>query len=379
MGDVLVAVNKYICKVQAAALSDSGDDMVHSLRCPGQIDSANTRDPIPSRKSEMYLQVQLKSKAGKFDLVPEVFLPNPDEVGWLQCHDADPMPCHGVPESDLINVINSLCKQAQRALPQGSADLIDQLVIELILPGEVLADLLAEGQSGISDLASLRETFSKLNSLDWPYLLRSLERAADSHEASVKTNRIRTHWQHAHGNQSALLACSSWPMGHGSAVEIASNSSQFKEALREPEGPVSALVSILSCPSEPKHTGEVLKAIFDSPLPVVLLWRKDDAHPALRWARASDLLERALPALPSAALQSNSCQDGCSFHPLMISPGAWCSRAAAQIRSRLLARKQMWVNQAVLLVDCPERWPRKIIPTSPDASTRYQMRSRTRS
>jgi hypothetical protein len=289
------------------------------------------------------------------------------------------MPCQGVPEADLVAVINRLCKQAQRALPPGSEELIDQLVIELILPAEVLTDLLAEGRSGISDLASLRETFSNLNSLDWPYLLRSLERAEDSQEASVKTNRIRTHWQHAYGNQSMLLACSSWPVGHGSAVENASGSSKFKEALREIEGPVSALVSILSCPSEPKHTGEVLKAIIDSPLPVILLWRKDDAHPALRWARASDLLERSLPALTSAALECNSSEDKSSFHSFMIAPGAWCSRAAAQRRNRLLAHKHMWVNQAVLLVDCPERWPRKIVPTGPDVSTRYQLRPTTHS
>lgn len=372
--DVLVAVIKHIRHAQAVALSSSGDDTVFSVHSPDRGASPTKQDTMRSQRTEMYLQVQVKPKAGTFDLIPEVFLPSLDAVGWFPCPDADPLPCQGVPGAALVEVLNGLCKQAQRALPSW----IDQLIIELLLPTEVLVDLLSEGQGCIPGSVGMCDAFRSLNSLHWPYLLRSLERAENSQEASVRSNRIRTHWQHAQGYPT-LFACCRWPVGLGVADEEANGISQFRAALREPEGPVSALVSLLTCPSQPKQTGDVLKAIFESPLPVVLLWRNDGANPALRWARASDLLERSLPALPSAALEPDRREDGCVLHVIKVAPGAWCSRAAAQRRCRLLARKQVWVNKAVLLVDCPERWPRKITPPSPDASTRYQLRSTTTS
>jgi hypothetical protein len=40
----------------------------------------------------------------------------------------------------------------------------------------------------------------------------------------------------------------------------------------------------------------------------------------------------------------------------------------------LLGDKQRWVDQAVLVLDSPERWPVRIIPNRPKVSGRYQLR-----
>lgn len=385
LGEVLSAVQKEIRKHQAAPLFAASAQGF----CADPIPSRAAREaPLAAEggaSTEMYLQVQLKPRVDRFDLIPEVFLPAPGGGGWQLCSEADPQPCEGVPKQELVEIIGDLCEQAQEALqvlqaqealPWLRRDGIDLVVIELLLPAEVLVPLLVEEADKSPMTVDLRDVLRALSRLNYPYLIRSLDRAEKCKQAPVQVaNRLKTHWQHASGQQPQLLACSRWPASSASQNHPESLL-PFRNALQSPAGAPTALVGLPSCPADRRYAGELLLAILSSPFPVVLLWQADAADLVSRWARASELLGRALPDLPAKALMPEA-EDGHRLHAFDLPPQPWCSRAMAQRRQRLLGAERHWIDQAVLLIDCPERWPKRITPASPRASGRYQLRRAT--
>lgn len=380
LGEVLAAVQKQIRKGVAARLAATADGEGFALRSSDLSSlSLTVNPPAANLPKEMYVQVQLKPLADRFVLIPEVFLPGPGDGGWQSCPEADPEPCEGVRLADLVDTLTELCEQAQRALPRGPADWIEKAVIELLLPDEVLAELLVEGRGEDSPVAGdLRNALIALAdpNFDYPVLLRSLKRAEKCKTAPIQANTMRTHWRNSQNPEAGLLACTRWPAMQNSAIlSFQSDLQDPKRAVsaEDPDREVSALLALLPCPAGREDAGTLLRAILRSPLPVVLLWRHDGTDPASRWTRASELLDRQLPAQLPAALK-NEVADSHQLHSVPLPPRAWCSLAAAERRKTLLAKSKLWVHQAVLLVDCPQRWPGRITPARPGASGRYQLR-----
>jgi len=325
---------------------------------------------VPSTGStEIYLQVQVKPKgkrADNFLLSPEVFVrsSNPDAGPWQALPEADPEPVENVQAADLAAQLRELGDQAEQGVFASGWTGFDRLVMELLLPTELLVECLGHESAAEALRQALRD-------LDRPYLVRSLDRAEACKRAPSRSNRLHNHWNHAHGVRPQLLACSRWPAASSPDAALAPELRPFMNRLQEPdsekpEGNTTALVALADCPDDRPHLGAILKAIFDSPLPVVLLWRGDGADRLLRWTRAGELLARALPALPEVAFGTESA-DGAALHALDLAPHPWCSLEAALRRTHLLGAKKLWVDHALLVVDCPQRWPARL-STNPRAA-----------
>jgi hypothetical protein len=373
VGEVSAAVHKFMKKRQADELAALGGTGALALPLPSQraVPVAPPSKPLPPQAREMYLQVQLQPMAEAFNLIPELFLPC-GEGGWQGCSDADLEPLQAVAGDQLVDALHALCEEAQIRLHSCQAseamDQIDAVVIELLLTTELLAVCLSQPEAG----HQLAQTLARLSQLNMPYMIRSLARA-ESSRLPVRANQLRNHWHHAVAERPRLLACSGWPLAASAHGDSAKRSCPFQSGLLSPDGAVAALVALLPCPDDLLHTGELLQAMLRSPLPVLLLWQGDGADPALRWARATSLLERTLPALPEPALNPDRA-GGRFLHTLDLPAGSWCSRAAAVRRQRLVADQNLWVDQAVLLVDCPERWPTRLPPARPPSAGRLQLR-----
>jgi hypothetical protein len=399
MGEVLVAVNllverseRWIRTNQAAAFVGAADGERFALPPPGAPGlPPAAHPPVASLPKEMYLQVQLKPLADYFVLIPEVFLPGPGPGEWQPRPDVDPEPREGVPLAALVDSLAELCEQAQRALPPGPAQWIEKAVIELLLPDELLAELLVAGRAeerlAVAEAGDLRGVLADLAhpNFDYPCILRSLERAERCKRAPIQANTIRDHWLHSQTPTAGLLACSRWPEMNEASIlsfQIDLRDSQRAVSDQDPEGKASALVALLPCPADlegdgaPRKAGALLQAILRSPLPVVLFWRDDGGDPASRWSHAGDLLDRQLPAVIPSALRTEAA-DSHQLHFVRLPPRAWCSLAAAERGRTLLAKRQQWVHQAVLLVDSPQRWPGRITPVRPKSSGRLQLRRAT--
>jgi hypothetical protein len=378
LGEVLTAVGRHMRQSQFMAFSATAEPEFFFV--PSHTQSARPSPPVLEKveSAVMYLQVQLKRCGDRFDLIPEIFLPPSGNERWRSCSAADPQPCEGVPTAELADVLAELCEQAQSHPQIPSLAGIKQVVMELLLPTEIIAELFAFSADQLPSAAQLRQAFKDLSSKDYPYLLRSLDRAANCKAAPVKLNRLLDHWQHAQGQQPRLLACSRWP-ALGSEADPADHIRPFQCALQELDAAVSALVALLPCPADLLQAGTLLQAMLASPLPLLLLWHSDATDPSdataprSRWANAGELLDRQLPDLPDEAFRATP-GDAHQLYDRHLMPKAWCSHAAARRRRTLLGDKQRWVDQAVLVLDSPERWPVRINPNRPKVSGRYQLR-----
>lgn len=367
LGEVLSAVFKHLQAGSAAMCSDAAGDMF-SLELPQKsVPQRHLKSTASS--TEIYLQVQVKPKgkrAGNFLLTPEVFVrsSNPDAGPWQALPEADPEPVENVQAADLAAQLRELGDQAEQGVFASGWTGFEWLVMELLLPTELLVECLGHESAAEALRQALRD-------LDRPYLVRSLDRAEACKRAPSRSNRLRNHWNHAHGVRPQLLACSRWPAASSPDAALAPELRPFMNRLQvpdseKPEGNTTALVGLADCPDDRPHLGAILKAIFDSPLPVVLLWRGDGADRSLRWTRAGELLARALPALPEDAFGTESA-DGAALHALDLAPHPWCSLEAALRRTHLLGAKKLWVDHALLVVDCPQRWPARL-STNPRAA-----------
>jgi hypothetical protein len=303
---------------------------------------------------EIFLQVQLKPKGdwvSNLLLIPEVFVPSSDSAGgaWKSLREANPAPLESVKVADLAQHLRELGEQAQQRVFACGFTGFDRLVMELLLPSELLAECF--GRQSTAD--ALRQA---LCDLDMPYLVRSLDRAETCKREPFHSNRLRNHWNQAHGSKPQLLACSRWPAITADAAAGVDGIRPFENTLQEPGGDVTGFVALVDCPDDRQHIGAILKALFSSPLPVVLLWLADGAERSLRWSRASELLARSLPALPEADFGTESAA-GASLDCLDLPTKPWCSLEAALKRKHLLGASKLWVDHAMLVVDCPERWP----------------------
>jgi hypothetical protein len=381
LGDVLTAVHKFLRDKQGAPLNASANDGAFRLPLPSQgaapVAAAPARQAAPHEGRAMFVQIQLQDRADRFHLIPEVFLPGGDG-GWQACPQADPEPRDAVAPGGLAKSLDDLCKEAQRRLPSGQAEGIQQVVIELLLPTEVLADCLSQPRQAIH----LGQTLAHLRQLHLPCCLRSLERAVSRQQQPVWANQLRSRWNLAAESPSGLLACRGWPDAPTDEASEANALGSFKSGLARPA--FGALVALCACPDDREHTGALLQALLDAPLPVLLLWgrdgvEEDGADAARRWVRAHTLLQRPLPPLPEEALDPPAA--GCSpLHPITVPPEPWskpwCSRAVAVSRQELVQTNKDWVHQAVLLLDSPERWPARLSP--PPARSRPKARLRLR-
>jgi hypothetical protein len=351
---VSTAVNKQLKKFRAAQITSSeGGDSSFGL----PIKATEARSGASLITSEIYLQVQLKPKgdwASNLLLTPEVFVhsSDPDRGGWKALPEADPEPMENVKVADLADHLRELGEQAEQGVFACGFTGFDRLVLELLLPSELLAECL--GRQSAAD--ALRQA---LCDLDMPYLVRSLDRAETCKRAPSYSNRLRNHWNQAHGSKPRLLACSRWPIITADAAAGVHGIRPFRNTLQEPDGEVTAFVGLVDCPDDRQHIGAILKVLFSSPLPVVLLWLADGSERSLRWSRASELLARSLPALPEAAF-GNQPAAGTALHCLDLPAKPWCSLEAALQRKHLLGANKLWVDHAMLVVDCPERWPARL-------------------
>jgi hypothetical protein len=365
--EVLSAVRQHIESRQKADLSPGAEAGGLQLDPPLLQPSPPTPTPSPSRSTEIYLHIQVLPRGPRFHLIPEVFVPRPDGGGWESWPEADPEPREGVAPGGLPASLEELCIEAQAALPLAVAQAIDQVVMELFLPTEVLAACL----SGQASMARLRQALNALSLLPYPYVIRSLERAENGRRAPVRVNQLRTQWGLASSPGARLLACARWPEASVEG-DPAHGLRPFRACLQS-QRDATALLGLADCPADRLHTGQLLQGILASPLPVVLLWHADGGDPPERWAQTAELLNRPLPALPLEALDPPAAGPPL---PLPLPPGPWCSRAAAERRPQLLGGGRMWVDQAVLLIDCPERWPTRL--TAPQASEATRLRLRRR-
>lgn len=358
--EVSTAVGKQLKKFRAAQLTGlPGDALGFEIPVNAQVVD---RVVASTDTSEIYLQVQVKPKgdwANHFLLTPEVFVRSstPDAGQWKALEDVNLEPVENVQAADLVAQLRELGDQAEQRVFACGWTGVERLVMELLLPTELLAECLGHQSSA----EALRQAF---RDLDTPYLLRSLERAETCKRAPSHANRFRNHWNHAHGTRPRLLACSRWPAASSPDDALAPELRPFMNRLQEPdgetpEGKTTAFVGLADCPDDRRHRGAILKAIFSSPLPVVLLWRADGADRSLRWDRAGELLARALPALPEAA-RGTEPADGTALHVLDLAAKPWCSLEAALRRKHLLGASKLWVDHALLVVDCPQRWPSRL-------------------
>jgi hypothetical protein len=352
--EVSTAVIKQLKKFTAARFTSSGNgDSDFAI----PIKAVEARSAASLITSEIYLQVQLKPRgdwASNLLLASEVFVRSPasDGEAWKSLPEADPEPLESVNVAGLAEHLRELGEQAQQRVFACGFTGFDRLVMELLLPSELLAECF--GRQSTAD--ALRQV---LCDLDMPYLVRSLDRAETCKRAPSHSNRLRNHWNHAHGLQPRLLACSRWPSIAANAAAGDDGIRPFKHTLQEPDGDVTAFVGLADWPDDRQHIGAILKVLFSSPLPVVLLWLADGAERSLRWSRASELLARSLPALPEAAF-GNQPAAGTALHCLDLSAKPWCSLEAALQRKHLLGASKFWVDHAMLVVDCPERWPARL-------------------
>ena len=352
--EVSKAVYKQLKKFRAARLASSGSGdsdfgipIKQSEACSG----------LSLITGEIFLQVQLKPKgdwASNLLLISEVFVRSSasDGEAWKPLPEADPEPLESVKVAELAQYLRELGEQAEQGVFACGFTGFDRLVMELLFPSELLAECF--GRQSAAD--ALRQV---LCDLDMPYLVRSLDRAETCKRAPSRSNRLRNHWNQAHGAKPRLLACSRWPSITVDAAAGLDSIRPFKNALQEPDGEATAFVGLVDCPDDRQHIGAILKVLFSSPLPVVLLWLADGAERSLRWSRASELLARALPALPEAAF-GNEPAAGTSLHCLDLPAKPWCSLEAALQRKHLLGASKFWVDHAMLVVDCPERWPARL-------------------
>ena len=364
--EVLSAVRQHIEGLQKAAIPSAAAGGGLQLHPPALPSGSPPQSPSPFRSTEIYLHIQVLPRGSRFHLIPEVFVPRSAGAGWEPWPKADPEPREGIAPGGLPACLEELCIEAQAALPPDVARAIDQVVMELLLPTEVLAACL----TGQASMARLRQAFKALSLLPYPYVIRSLERAENGRRAPVRVNQLRNQWDLASAPGAWLLACARWPEANGEG-DPAHGLRPFRACLQTQKA-ATALLGLADCPADRLLTGQLLQGILASPLPVVLLWHAGGGDPPRRWAQAAELLNRPLEALPSEALDSAA---GPPLPlPLPFPPGPWCSRAAAERRPKLLGGGRMWVDQAVLLVDCPERWPARLTLAQASEATRLRLR-----
>lgn len=354
--EVAAAIQKQVIKLRQAQIAQAPDTSSKQAN--------STTDFFDKASSaEIYLQVQLTPRGkrlGNFILIPEVFVRSADYRGGesIALPGANPDRLDNVKVDDLADRLRRLGESAQQNLlclqrdaTRESETKFYNLVFELLLPNELLAECISQNPAA----DGLLQVFRNFNK---PYLLRSLERAEKHKKDSVDFNRLSEHWLHANGTQPQLLACSRWPAVTSADTSIDDDIRTFQLSLEYPTGEPIAFVGLMDCPNDRQHIGAILKVVFDSPLPVVLFWLSDGADLRLRWTRAGEILARALPDFPEADFLNAAAGDVPSFQLPEKQP--WCTLKTAQKRIELIRTKQVWVDQAILVVDCPQRWPARV-------------------
>lgn len=359
--EVAAAIQKQVIKLRQAQIAQAPDT---SFGLDMPVQATSTTDFFDKASSaEIYLQVQLTPRGkrlGNFILIPEVFVRSADYRGGesMALPEANPDPLDNLKVDDLADHLRRLGESAQQNLLRLQREATREtktkfgyLVVELLLPNELLAECISLNPAA----DGLRQVFRNLH---FPYLLRSLERAEKHKIDSVHFNRLSEHWHHANGMQPQLLACSRWPAVTNADASVDSDIRPFQYSLQHPTGEPIAFVGLMDCPDDRRHIGTILKVVFDSPLPVVLFWLSDGSDLRLRWTRAGEILARALPDFPEAVFLNAAVGDVPSFQLPAKQP--WCTLKTAQKRIELIRTKQVWVDQAILVVDCPQRWPARV-------------------
>lgn len=305
------------------------------------------------------LMIQLRERGTAYELTPETFYTT--HIG-----DSEPLVAEGLhPETvtadKLLTLLEDWKALAEEALPQEVVPCVDDVVVEIFLPAEVLASSLSSPGTVHPIRRSLASIAGEL------FVIRALSRAE---ARPLFRNNLRRQWQRAYDEEHGLLRCTKWPPGSPAGIDT-TDMQRFSARLRS-EQTATGLVCLEDFPPDPQTTGELLKEILRSPLPLVLLWHGEVGDVSKRWDQSLQLLDRQL----SEPQDHHPEAEESLFDFVSVRPGGWSSLGAARRRQRLFGDGAGWVEDAMLLVDCPDRWPQKMPAVRSRSEDRLQLRVR---
>lgn len=350
--DVLLAVRKYINEEML------NRDGIVPVPTNGRQESTS-----PSGVGTLYLLIQLRQSGTAYDLIPEAFYANDgDSYAPLQAEGLEP--ASGVTPIEFPSLLEEWSAMAQEALPPEAVESVLDVVMEIFLSAEVLASSLSSHGS----VHPIRQSFAAI--AHEPFVMRALSRAE---ARPVFRNRLRRQWDRACNGEHGLLRCEKWPIGCPPGIDP-SDLRQFSARLRSEETD-TGLVCLADFPPEQETTGQLLKEILGSPFPLVLLWHGEGGFGNERWSHSLELLNREA----KEPMDPQPGANGSPFAHVAMSTGGWSSLDVALQRRKLFGDGAGWVEDVMLLVDCPHRWPQKMPAVRSRSEDRLQLRVRSSS
>jgi hypothetical protein len=314
---------------------------------------------------DLFLMIQIKERGAMFDLIPEAMAANAE--GLFEPVNVDFEPASGVEIGSLPQYLEEWNQQAQDSLLPEQADQIEDVVIEIFLSAEMLAHSL----SGNDSIGVLRSGVASI--ADQPYVVRTLARALGQRNFH---NQLRNRWHNSSRHSQGLRACLRWPLPNGSTNQQQSLL-QFKARLKDMDAD-SCLLCLADLPADSMEAGSLIRAIVEAPLPLLLLWHACSAGLQDRFRNSLKLLDLEgsdPPELGDYVSDPVSEYDTPPITRYPIEAREWSSLSLATRRRSLFGRGESWVDDAMLLVDCPDRWPRKIPDVQSRQMDRLQLRT----
>jgi hypothetical protein len=355
IGEVLAAINRHL------GLNLSRDPQTFYVS-PKNASNNIAQGTLAGK--DLFLMIQVKERGATFDLVPEAMAANTE--GLFEPVNVEFDPVSGVEIESLPQYLEEWSEQAQLSLLPEQADQIENVVVEIFLSAEMLAHSL----SGNDFSGVLRRGVASI--ADQPYVVRTLARAQGPR---IFHNKLRNRWHNSSRHSQGLWACLRWPLPNGPTDQQQARL-QFKARLNDMDAD-SCLLCLADLPADSIEAGSLIRAILEAPLPLLLLWHACSAGLQDRLRNSLKLLDRE--ELKPAEL-GDSVSEPVSDHdtPLIklypIDAREWSSQSLATRRRSLFGRGESWVDDAMLLVDCPDRWPRKIPDVQSRPLDRLQLR-----
>jgi hypothetical protein len=355
IGEVLAAINRHL------ELSLSRDPQTFYLS-PKKATNSIAQGTLAGK--DLFLMIQVKERGVMFDLIPEAMAANAE--GLFEPVNVEFDPASGVEIGSLPQYLEEWSQQAQDSLLPDQADQIEDVVIEIFLSAEMLAHSL----SGNDSIGAFRRGVASI--ADQPYVVRTLTRALGPR---IFHNKLRNRWHNSSRHSQGLRACLRWPLPNGSTDQHQARL-QFKARLKDMDAD-SCLLCLADLPADSIEAGSLITAILEAPLPLLLLWHACSAGLKDRFRNSLKLLDLeglAPPKLGDSVSDAVSGQENPPITRYPIDAREWSSLSLATRRRSLFGRGESWVDDAMLLVDCPDRWPRKIPDVQSRPMDRLQLR-----
>jgi hypothetical protein len=240
-----------------------------------------------------------------------------------------------------------------------------EITLEFFLPTDYMCidinSLTTQARPGRSRPRSLVSSFQ--------FMIRSLDRALDQ-ETSIY--ELAQKWKSVKAGSSRIVVEREGPPPEASSSEAILSNWSERFFARVNHSQSAACVYLQYLPKDPVLRAEVLGSIIDANLPILLIWQESEASGGVS-QQERYRLGRLLLGLPEEPFEARH-GDGAAFYE-DVALDTLDIRVVAARRKALYSDNIQGINSVVVLMDVPERWPRKTVDVRTKAADRVRLLS----